>query len=89
MVDHQFVDVGLAVLYDLFYPWDKGKDFGFYLPLTMSAETVPDVGWRTVSLLHAALSVIRSILTGNGRFAFETRNPLVRAWENWTRPCDS
>ena len=23
-------------------------------------------------------------LTDNGRFAFETRNPLVREWEHWT-----
>lgn len=34
--------------------------------------------------LRTALAAIRSALTGDGRFAFETRNPLVRAWENWT-----
>src|SRR5262249_45033666 len=30
--------------------------------------------------IRAALVAIRSALTDDGRFAFETRNPLVRAW---------
>ncbi|MGO9196401.1 MAG: class I SAM-dependent methyltransferase [Acidimicrobiales bacterium] len=34
--------------------------------------------------LRASLAVIRSVLASDGRFAFETRNPLVRAWEGWT-----
>jgi SAM-dependent methyltransferase len=34
--------------------------------------------------LRAALAVIRSVLSDDGRFAFETRNPLARAWETWT-----
>ncbi len=34
--------------------------------------------------IHATLAAIRSALTETGRFAFETRNPLVRAWESWT-----
>jgi ubiquinone/menaquinone biosynthesis C-methylase UbiE len=34
--------------------------------------------------LRTALAAIRSVLTEDGRFAFETRNPLVRAWECWT-----
>jgi SAM-dependent methyltransferase len=34
--------------------------------------------------LRAALASIRSALTENGRFAFETRNPAARAWERWT-----
>jgi hypothetical protein len=33
--------------------------------------------------LRASLATIRSALTEDGRFAFETRNPLVRAWEGW------
>ncbi len=33
--------------------------------------------------LRASLAAIRSALTHNGRFAFETRNPLVREWERW------
>jgi SAM-dependent methyltransferase len=34
--------------------------------------------------LRAALAAIRAALTPTGRFVFETRNPLVRAWEDWT-----
>ena len=33
--------------------------------------------------LRVALAAIRSALTDGGRFAFETRNPLVREWERW------
>jgi ubiquinone/menaquinone biosynthesis C-methylase UbiE len=34
--------------------------------------------------IRAALAAIRSALTDEGRFAFETRNPLARAWDGWT-----
>jgi len=34
--------------------------------------------------LRTSLAAVRSVLTEGGRFAFETRNPLVRAWEGWT-----
>jgi hypothetical protein len=34
--------------------------------------------------LQVSLAAIRSALTEDGRFAFETRNPLVRGWEAWT-----
>lgn len=33
--------------------------------------------------IRAALAAIRSALSDDGRFAFETRNPLDRAWERW------
>jgi SAM-dependent methyltransferase len=33
--------------------------------------------------LRASLAAIRQVLAGGGRFAFETRNPLARAWERW------
>jgi SAM-dependent methyltransferase len=33
--------------------------------------------------ISAALAAIRAALTEDGRFAFETRNPLARAWERW------
>ena len=33
--------------------------------------------------IHTALATIRSGLTDDGRFVFETRNPLIRAWEQW------
>ncbi|MEV6558860.1 methyltransferase domain-containing protein [Nocardia sp. NPDC051756] len=35
--------------------------------------------------LRATLAVIASVLTEDGCFAFETRNPLVREWETWDR----
>ena len=34
--------------------------------------------------LRKSLAAIRLALANNGRFAFETRNPLARAWESWT-----
>ena len=150
VVDRLFSDAGLAALYDAFCPWEARGDFGFYLPMVMSAAAVLDVGCGTGALLHgareaghtgrlcgldpaagmlaqarkrpdiewvlgdlasvawerefdlvvmtghafqvlvgdnelrASLTAIRSALTEDGRFAFETRNPLVRAWEGWT-----
>lgn len=33
--------------------------------------------------IRVALAAIRSALSDGGHFAFETRNPLVRAWERW------
>ncbi|MGI8688987.1 MAG: class I SAM-dependent methyltransferase [Thermomicrobiales bacterium] len=33
--------------------------------------------------IRVALAAIRSALVEGGRFAFETRNPLVRAWKRW------
>jgi SAM-dependent methyltransferase len=33
--------------------------------------------------IRVALAAIRSALAEDGRFAFETRNPLDRAWERW------
>ena len=34
--------------------------------------------------LRASLAAIRSALTDNGLFVFETRNPPARGWEAWT-----
>jgi len=34
--------------------------------------------------LRGALRAVRRALADDGRFAFETRNPAVRAWERWT-----
>jgi SAM-dependent methyltransferase len=33
--------------------------------------------------LRASLAAIHRSLAGGGRLAFETRNPLARAWEDW------
>ena len=33
--------------------------------------------------VRASLAAIRRSLVDGGRFAFETRNPLARAWEEW------
>jgi len=147
--DHQFSDIRLASLYDLFCPWEERGDFSFYLPLVMAADAVLDVGCGTGALLHGArehghggrlcgldpavgmlerarlrsdvewvlgdlgsvgwdrefdlvvmsghafqvfvedddvmraLTTIRSALTDDGYFAFETRKPLAREWERW------
>jgi SAM-dependent methyltransferase len=151
VVDYQFAEPSLAVLYDLFCPWDPRGDFGFYLPQVMAADSVLDVGCGTGMLLRraraeghagrlcgldpaaamldvaraggvvvvewvlgdlssarwhgefdlitmtghafqvltgdeqlrAALAVVRAALAPGGRFAFETRNPLIREWEHW------
>jgi SAM-dependent methyltransferase len=34
--------------------------------------------------LRRTLAAVRSALTDDGRFVFETRNPAVRPWERWT-----
>jgi hypothetical protein len=39
--------------------------------------------WVEDDELRAALAAIRAALVDGGRFAFETRNPLARAWERW------
>jgi SAM-dependent methyltransferase len=38
----------------------------------------------TDEAVRTSLGAIRSALTSDGRFAFETRNPPAREWESWT-----
>jgi SAM-dependent methyltransferase len=78
VVDRLYADPSLAASYDLFCPWDPRGDFGFYLPLVMEAASVLDVGCGTGMLLRRARAEGHA-----GRFAFETRNPLARGWEDW------
>jgi SAM-dependent methyltransferase len=149
MADRLFTEPALAELYDRWLPGPQRGDFGFYLPLVMSAASVLDVGCGTGELLRlarqaehtgrlcgldpapamlalarqrpdvewvlgdaasavwrqefdlvvmtghafqvlvsddeirAALAAVRAALAAGGRFAFETRNPAARAWEDW------
>ena len=149
MPDPIFADPALTDLYDTFSL--HRRDFDFYLPFLMAADSVLDVGCGTGELLHSArqaghtgrlcgldpaaamldlarqkqtnvewilgdlsaldrrnrfdlvvmtghafqvfidddqlrsaLAAIRRALSLGGRFAFETRNPLARAWQHWT-----
>jgi SAM-dependent methyltransferase len=53
MVDLHFSDVDLAELYDVLYSRGSSRrDFDFYLPLIMAAESVLDVGCGTGALLQ-------------------------------------
>jgi len=52
VADHLFSDARLAALYDLFCA--GRKDFDFYLPQIMAAQSVLDIGCGTGALLHLA-----------------------------------
>jgi SAM-dependent methyltransferase len=54
MADRLFTVPALAELYDRWLPGPQRGDFGFYLPLVMSAASVLDVGCGTGELLRMA-----------------------------------
>jgi ubiquinone/menaquinone biosynthesis C-methylase UbiE len=57
--------------------WDREFDL-----VVMTGHAFQVFGQDTE--LRASLASIRSTLTEEGCFAFETRNPEVRGWEAWT-----
>ena len=57
-------------------PWDSEFDLALMAGHAFQ-ELVDD------DELRASLAAIRRALVHEGRFAFETRNPLARAWESW------
>jgi 2-polyprenyl-3-methyl-5-hydroxy-6-metoxy-1,4-benzoquinol methylase len=52
MIDRLYSHPALVALYDTFGA--GRRDFGFYVPLVMLAQSVLDVGCGTGALLHAA-----------------------------------
>jgi SAM-dependent methyltransferase len=56
MIDLHFSDLELAELYDALFSRERvsRRDFDFYLPLVMAADSVVDVGCGTGALLHRA-----------------------------------
>ncbi|MDQ3381028.1 MAG: class I SAM-dependent methyltransferase [Actinomycetota bacterium] len=57
-------------------PWDSEFDLAIMIGHAFQVLVSDDE-------LRASLTAIRRALTDGGRFAFETRNPLARAWESW------
>ncbi len=57
--------------------WDRGFDL-----VVMSGHAFQV--FVTDEEIRASLAAIRSSLTDHGCFAFETRNPAARAWDDWT-----
>jgi SAM-dependent methyltransferase len=58
-------------------PWDSEFDLAVMAGHAFQ-ELVDD------DELRASITAIRRALVQGGRFAFETRNPLARAWESWS-----
>ena len=58
---------------------DWSREFDFVVMTGHAFQVLVDD-----SQLRASLAAIRSALTDDGRFVFETRNPPARGWEAWT-----
>lgn len=56
--------------------WDREFDL-----VVMTGHAFQEL--TTDGEIRAAFAAVRSALVRGGRFAFETRNPLARAWEQW------
>ncbi len=56
--------------------WDRAFDL-----VVMTGHAFQE--FVTDDEIRVALATIRAALTDDGRFVFETRNPLDRAWERW------
>ncbi|MBX6342841.1 MAG: methyltransferase domain-containing protein [Thermomicrobiaceae bacterium] len=56
--------------------WDRAFDL-----VVMTGHAFQEL--VTDEAIRGTLAAIRAALAEGGRFAFETRNPLARAWEQW------
>jgi hypothetical protein len=56
--------------------WDRGFDLATMTGHAFQCLVGDDE-------LRASLAAIRAALRDGGRFAFETRHPQARAWEDW------
>ncbi|MGH2533632.1 MAG: class I SAM-dependent methyltransferase [Thermomicrobiales bacterium] len=56
--------------------WDRDFDLAVMMNHAFQCFVTDDE-------LRASLAAIRRALVDGGRFVFETRNPAVRAWEEW------
>ncbi|MGH2557548.1 MAG: class I SAM-dependent methyltransferase, partial [Thermomicrobiales bacterium] len=56
--------------------WDRNVDLAVMMSHAFQCFVTDDE-------LCASLAAIRRALVDGGRFVFETRNPAVRAWEEW------
>jgi len=71
-----YSDEAAAALYGVLNPWGPSDDLAVMTGHAFQVLVGDDE-------VRASLAAVRRALAGSGRFAFETRNPLARAWESW------